>query len=172
MDHAQSLSVKSRRFGDVIVVTCVGRVVGGDEAAVLEQHITSLLPDNPLIVLNWHDVTYMDSGGVGLVVRFSAFAGSVRVLPLMMSTRLRMAHGLEFVKRRGQPLQSTIVSDEVEMEGRPVRQQEGLVALPVVCLEVAATGLAVVDAQAGFSLDGHDSRAVESRFHRTGSRFA
>jgi anti-sigma B factor antagonist len=69
MAHAPSLSVESRRFGDVIVLTCVGRVVAGDEAAVLERHVTSLLPDNSLIVLNWHDVNYIDSGGVGLVVR-------------------------------------------------------------------------------------------------------
>src|SRR4029450_11091968 len=69
MDHARSLSVESRRFGDVIVVTCVGRVIAGDEAAFLEQHVTSLLPDHAQIVLNWHDVNYIDSGGVGLVVR-------------------------------------------------------------------------------------------------------
>jgi anti-sigma B factor antagonist len=69
MDRARSLSVESRRVGDVVVVTCVGRVVAGDEAAVLEQHVTSLLPDDALIVLNWQDVNYIDSGGVGLVVR-------------------------------------------------------------------------------------------------------
>jgi anti-sigma B factor antagonist len=69
MDHARSLAVENRRFGDVIVVTCVGRVVAGDEASVLEQHVTSLLPDDALIVLNWRDVNYIDSGGVGLVVR-------------------------------------------------------------------------------------------------------
>jgi hypothetical protein len=56
MDHARSLSVGNRRLGDVIVVTCVGRVVAGDDAAALEQHVMSLLPDNSLIVLNWHDV--------------------------------------------------------------------------------------------------------------------
>ena len=66
---SRSLSVESRRFGDVIVVTCVGRLIAGDEAGFLEQHVTSLLPDHSQIVLNWHDVTYIDSGGVGLVVR-------------------------------------------------------------------------------------------------------
>jgi anti-sigma B factor antagonist len=69
MDHARSLSGGNRRLGDVIVVTCVGRVVAGDDAAALEQHVMSLLPDNSLIVLNWHDVNYIDSGGLGLVVR-------------------------------------------------------------------------------------------------------
>ena len=47
---------------------------------------------------------------------------------------------------------------------RPVRQQQGLVALPVVCFEVAATGLAVVDAQAGFSLDGHTREPLSVGF--------
>jgi anti-sigma B factor antagonist len=63
------LSVESRRFGDVMVVTCVGRLIAGDEAGFLEQHVTSLLSDHSQIVLNWHDVNYIDSGGVGLVVR-------------------------------------------------------------------------------------------------------
>jgi anti-sigma B factor antagonist len=66
---SRSLSLESRRYGDVIVVTCVGRLIAGDEAGFLEQHVTSLLPDHSQIVLNWHDVTYIDSGGVGLVVR-------------------------------------------------------------------------------------------------------
>ena len=33
-----------------------------------------------------------------------------------LASRLRRWHGLEFVERRGQPFQSTIVSDEVEMQ--------------------------------------------------------
>jgi len=66
---SRSLSVESRRFGDVIVVTCVGRLIAGDEAGLLEQHVTSLLPDHSQIVLNWHELNYIDSGGVGLVVR-------------------------------------------------------------------------------------------------------
>src|SRR4051812_3285760 len=65
------------------------------------------------------------------------------------STRRRLWHRLEFVQRRGQPLQAAVLGDEVEVQRRPVRQQQGLVALPDVGLEVAATGLAVVDAQAG-----------------------
>jgi anti-sigma B factor antagonist len=78
MDHARSLSVESRRFGDVVVVTCAGRVVAGDDAAVLEQHVSSLLPDDSLIVLNWRDVSYIDSGGLGLVVRLLNRARTAR----------------------------------------------------------------------------------------------
>ena len=50
-------------------------------------------------------------------------AFGVRRLPAVPGTQhpvpgpaLRMAHGLEFVERRGQPFQPTIVGDEVEME--------------------------------------------------------
>ena len=50
------------------------------------------------------------------------------------------------------------------MERRPVREQEGLVALPVVGLEVAAAGLAVVDAQPGLSLDGHGRQPLRVAF--------
>ena len=50
------------------------------------------------------------------------------------------------------------------MERGPVRQQEGLVALAVVGLEVAAAGLAVVDAQAGFALDGHGRQPLGVAF--------
>src|SRR5687767_14736091 len=75
-----------------------------------------------------------------------------------------MWRGLELVQRPGQPFQSTVVREEVEMQRRPVRQQQGLVALPGVGLEVAATGLAVVDAQAGFSLDGHTGEPLSISF--------
>src|SRR5262245_24444462 len=40
------------------------------------------------------------------------------------------------------------------MQRRPVRQQQGLVALPDVGLDAATTDLAVVDAQAWLSFDG------------------
>ena len=37
-------------------------------------------------------------------------------LPRRRPTPLRMADGLEFVQRRGHPLQATIVRDEIEVE--------------------------------------------------------
>ena len=47
------------------------------------------------------------------------------------------------------------------MERAPVRQEQRLVALAVVGLEVALTGLAVVDAQAGLAFDGQDRRPLD-----------
>jgi hypothetical protein len=60
--------------------------------------------------------------------------------------RLRMTRGLEFVERHGQPFQSTIGSEQVEMQRGPVRQQQALIAVSVIGFDVTATGRAVVDA--------------------------
>ena len=49
------------------------------------------------------------------------------------------------------------------MNRRPVRQQQGLVALADVGLEVAAAGLAVVDAQAGLSFESRQEIARDYR---------
>ena len=64
-----ALSLQNRRIGDVIVVTCVGRIVAGEEASLLQNHLAALLPDDPFLILNLRDVYYVDSGGVGLLVR-------------------------------------------------------------------------------------------------------
>lgn len=74
-----SLSVQSRPVGEVIVVKCTGRIIEGQESTTLEQHVTRLLPDDPHIVLDLAAVEFVDSGGVGLLVR--------------LLNRTRAAHG-------------------------------------------------------------------------------
>ena len=39
-----SLSIASRSVGDIIVLTCTGRIVEGDEATTLESFVKKLLP--------------------------------------------------------------------------------------------------------------------------------
>ena len=73
-----ALSLQNRRIGDVIVVACAGRIVAGDEASQLEKHLFALLPDNPFLILNLHDIHYVDSGGVGLLVRLLNRARTAR----------------------------------------------------------------------------------------------
>ena len=55
-----------------------GRIVAGDEASQLEKHLFALLPDNPFLILNLHDIHYVDSGGVGLLVRLLNRARTAR----------------------------------------------------------------------------------------------
>ena len=65
-----SLSLQSRRVGDIIVVKCRGRIVEGTESAVLQEQVGRLLPDDPFIVLDLGEVDFLDSSGLGRLVRF------------------------------------------------------------------------------------------------------
>jgi anti-sigma B factor antagonist len=64
------LSFQSRRVGDITVVTCSGRIVEGAESAALQQHLNDLLHQDPYLILHLGAVDFIDSSGVGLLVRF------------------------------------------------------------------------------------------------------
>jgi anti-sigma B factor antagonist len=63
------LTVQSQTIGDVVVIRCHGRVVSGDEASHLQAEIGRLTALTKNVVLNLADVTYVDSGGLGSLVR-------------------------------------------------------------------------------------------------------
>lgn len=63
------LSLQHRQVGYVTVVTCRGRLVSGTESDALLKQIDDLLPVNSRILLHLGEVDYIDSGGLGLLVR-------------------------------------------------------------------------------------------------------
>jgi len=63
-----ALRIATRKVGGVTVVDCKGRIVFGDEATQLRDHVKGLLAETRQIVLNLADVTYIDSGGIGVLV--------------------------------------------------------------------------------------------------------
>ncbi len=65
-----SLSVEARHCGAVYVVRCSGRIVAGEEVAVLETAVQRGLREFVRIVLHVGEVTRVDSTGMGLLVRF------------------------------------------------------------------------------------------------------
>ena len=69
------LSFQSRSVGDITVVKCDGRIIEGAESATLRQHMNDLLPNAPWIVLHLGDVAFIDSSGLGLLVRILARTG-------------------------------------------------------------------------------------------------
>ena len=68
------LTLSTRRVGRVTVVRCSGRMVAGVEADSVRRHITELLVGEKHFVLHLGEVTFMDSSGMGTMVRMLATA--------------------------------------------------------------------------------------------------
>ena len=71
-----SLSFQSRRVGDVTVLTCSGRMLAGDETAAFRSHLDELIRWDPRVVLHLGGVDFIDSSGLGLLVRYMTRARS------------------------------------------------------------------------------------------------
>jgi len=64
-----ALELQTRRAEEITVVECVGRIVDGREADALQKVVTDLLAESPYIILHLRGVEFIDSSGVGLLVR-------------------------------------------------------------------------------------------------------
>lgn len=62
------LKLTTRTVQDILVVSCDGRIVFGEESAELRDTVKKLLAQQRQIVLNLGGVTYIDSGGLGTLV--------------------------------------------------------------------------------------------------------
>lgn len=63
------LSLDTRDIGRVTIVRCNGRIVAGSESDSLNSHIAWLLRDRRAIVLHLGEVKFVDSSGLGAMVR-------------------------------------------------------------------------------------------------------
>jgi anti-sigma B factor antagonist len=70
------LRMSTRQVDGVLVVDCSGRVVFGEESASLRDTVKKVLAENPKVVLNLHEVNYIDSGGLGTLVSLYTTARS------------------------------------------------------------------------------------------------
>ena len=68
------LQIKSRSVGSSLILDCEGKIVFGEETALLRHQVRDLLNEYQLIVLNLADVSYIDSAGVGTLVGLYASA--------------------------------------------------------------------------------------------------
>jgi anti-sigma B factor antagonist len=63
------LSLNARGVGDVTIVRCSGRIVAGGETESLRKHVSELLPDRSDVVPHLGEVVFIDSSGLGMLVR-------------------------------------------------------------------------------------------------------
>jgi anti-sigma B factor antagonist len=62
------LKLNTRTIDGITVVDCNGRIVFGEESAVLRDTVKKLITENNRIVLNLAGISYIDSGGLGTLV--------------------------------------------------------------------------------------------------------
>jgi anti-sigma B factor antagonist len=62
------LKVATRTKDGILVVDCSGRIVFGEESALLRETVKKTVAENNRIVLNLGEVSYIDSGGLGTLV--------------------------------------------------------------------------------------------------------
>ena len=63
-----ALTTSTRRLGGVIVVDCHGRIILGEECTTLRHLVKDLLTQSRQIVLEFGEVAYIDSAGLGALV--------------------------------------------------------------------------------------------------------
>jgi anti-sigma B factor antagonist len=80
------LKLSTRTIDGVLIVDCLGRIVFGEESAILRDTVRKLIIENNRIVLNLSGVNYIDSGGLGTLVSLYTTAhnagGSVKLASL------------------------------------------------------------------------------------------
>lgn len=62
------LKLSSKTKDGVLVVDCIGRIVFGEESALIRETLKKAVGENNRIVLNLGEVNYIDSGGLGTLV--------------------------------------------------------------------------------------------------------
>jgi len=66
---ASRLDITERRSGDVVVVSLTGRLVPDEQDVTFRTRIDALVDEGVTkIVVDLHDVTLLDSGGIGVLV--------------------------------------------------------------------------------------------------------
>jgi anti-anti-sigma factor len=65
------LILQSERMGKVVVIRCQGRIVTGEEVTSLQKEIEKYTLETKKFVLQMAEVKYVDSGGLGAMVRLA-----------------------------------------------------------------------------------------------------
>ena len=70
------LRMESRPVGDVLIVQCHGRIVAGNEVFTLHSHVGDSIEKHGDVVLQLDKVEFVDSSGLGALVRLMQAARS------------------------------------------------------------------------------------------------
>jgi len=63
-----TLKIQTKTTQGITVVSCVGRIVFGEESGALRADLKRILANSKKVVLDLENVSYIDSGGLGMLV--------------------------------------------------------------------------------------------------------
>jgi anti-sigma B factor antagonist len=92
------LRISTRTLNGVMIVDCSGRLVFGEESASLRDKVKKLLAQSPKLVLNLHDVSQVDSGGLGTLVSLFTSARNAGGTLKLASLNQRVGDLLQITK--------------------------------------------------------------------------
>jgi anti-sigma B factor antagonist len=107
------LSLDTREVGRVTVVHCKGRIIGGRESESLRSHMAWLLHTRRSFVLHLGEVGFIDSSGLGTMVRALTSTRQAR-------GELKLCNVPDFVRRVLEMSRLTSVFDVHESEEKAV----------------------------------------------------
>jgi anti-anti-sigma factor len=93
-----SLEFSSRRLGDITIVTLAGGIAEGPDSAALRRHLDEVLPFGPYVILNLEHLTFIDSSGIGLLVRYLTRLRNARGALRVCSLSPKLAEVLRVTK--------------------------------------------------------------------------
>src|SRR4029453_11483900 len=85
------LTIDSHRAGEITVLTCSGRIVEGAETATLQKRVDDVIAEGPSTILHLGGVKFIDSSGLGLLVRCLIRLESLHGLIRVCATPPRIA---------------------------------------------------------------------------------
>ncbi|MBZ5568563.1 MAG: anti-sigma factor antagonist [Acidobacteriia bacterium] len=140
------LRLDARRVGKVTIVKCSGRIAAGQESDHLHRELTKLLPEQKHFVLHLGEVEFVDSSGLGMLVRLLASARSAHGDLKLCNVTKGIAHTLDITN-----LNQLLEAHASEVEAVSAFYQRGGVkdgalrpGKTVVCVDQSANVLAYV----------------------------
>ena len=92
------LKLTKRTVDGILVITCSGRLVFGEESSLLREEVKNAIPEHKRIVLNLGEVSYIDSGGLGTLVALHTTAHNAGATIKLASLTKRVGDLLQVTK--------------------------------------------------------------------------
>ena len=137
------LSLNTREVGKVTIVRCSGRIASGETNA-LHLHVTDLLRDRSEIVLHLGEIVFIDSSGLGMLVRLLTSTRSARgdlklcQVPEVVHHVLKMTHLITLFDTHESEEQAVLAF--YRRQAAPARTPQ--TGLTVLCVDQSANVLA------------------------------